>query len=109
VIVWQDAVRARLAGRFPDIPIGGPLDWPPPPRPSPAAWRATLAKLRRSSRALERAARQMPAAKLDRPLRKGASSAYFQLHGAVQHNLWHAGQIAALKRAQGLAAVRPRN
>jgi len=39
-IVWQDAVRAHLAGRWPAIKIGGPRDWPPPPRPTAAAWRA---------------------------------------------------------------------
>ena len=27
-IVWQDAVRAHLAGRWPKIVLGGPRDWP---------------------------------------------------------------------------------
>jgi hypothetical protein len=104
-IVWQDAVRAHLAGRWPVIKLGGPRDWPPAPRPSEAAWRAVQARLRRSNRALAQAARAYPGAKLDAPLKPGASSAYTQLHGAVQHNLWHGGQIAALKRAMGLPAV----
>lgn len=105
-IVWQDAVRAHLAGRWPVITLGGPRDWPPAPaRPTAPAWRAAVAKLRRSNAALEKAARAFSAAKLDRPLKKGATSAYVQLHGAVQHNLWHAGQIVALKRALGLPAV----
>ena len=49
-IVWQDAVRAHLAGRWPVIKIGGPKDWPPVPRASEAAWRAAVARLRRSVR-----------------------------------------------------------
>lgn len=107
-IVWQDAVRAHLAGRWPVITLGGPRDWPPAPaRPTAAAWRTAVAKLRRSNAALEKAAAAFPDAKLDRPLKEGATSAYVQLHGAVQHNLWHAGQIVALKRALGLPAVRP--
>jgi hypothetical protein len=105
-IVWQDVVRARIAGRFPNVPIGGPKDWPPPPRPTAAAWKAAVAKLRRSNAALVKAARRFPQAKLDRPLREGWSSAYVHLHGAAQHNLWHAGQISALKRAQGLAVLK---
>ena len=107
-IVWQDAVRAHLAGRWPVIKIGGPKDWPPAPRPTEAAWRATVAKLRRSNAALVEAARAYPEAKLEQPLKEGATSAYTQLHGAAQHNLWHAGEMAALKRAQGLPVLKPR-
>ncbi len=108
VTVWQDAVRARLGGRFPNIRIGGPKDWPRAPRPTADAWRASVAKLRRSNDALVKAARACPEETLDRPLRRGASSGYFQLHGAAQHNLWHAGEMAALKRAQGLAVRKPK-
>ena len=39
--------------------------------------------------------------------RPGASSGDVQLHGAVQHHLWHAGQMSALKRAQGLPVTKP--
>jgi hypothetical protein len=107
-IVWQDAVRAHLAGRWPVIKIGGPKDWPAAPKPTEAAWRAAVAKLKRSNAALVKAARAFPDTKLDQPLREGATSAYTQLHGAAQHNLWHAGEMAALKRAQGLPVVKPK-
>jgi len=107
-IVWQDVVRARLSGRFPAIKIGGPKDWPAPPRAAAPAWRAAVARLVRSNRALVKTALAYPEARLDRPVREGASSAYVQLHGAVQHNLWHAGQVSALKRAQGLPVLKPR-
>lgn len=107
-VVWQDAVRAHLAGRWPVIKIGGPKDWPPAPKPTEAAWKATLAKMKRSNGALVKAAKAFPDAKLDRPLKEGATSAYIQLHGAAQHNLWHAGEMAALKRAQGLPVLKPK-
>lgn len=108
-IVWQDAVRAHLAGRWPKIPLGSARDWPPQPsRPTAAAWATALAKLKRSNRALEAAAKAFPVAKLDRPLKEGATSAYVQLHGAAQHNLWHGGQVVALKKALGLPAVKPK-
>ena len=38
-------------------------------------------------------------ARLDSPLGPGGHSAYLQFHGVVQHDLWHAGQIAALRKA----------
>lgn len=107
-VVWQDAVRAHLAGRWPKIRLGGPRDWPPAPRPTAHAWTAAVAKLKRSNAALVKAARAFPEARLERPLKEGASSAYTQLHGAAQHNLWHAGEMAALKRAQGLPVLKPK-
>ncbi len=109
-IVWQTIVRQHLRGTFPRIKLGGPRDWPPAPsRPTAAAWSAAIAKLKRSSRAIEKAAREYPVAKLDRPLRKGYTSAYTQLLGVVQHNVWHGGQIAAVKRAQRLPALAPKS
>lgn len=35
---------------------------------------------------------------LDEPIVEGASSTYITLHGIVQHNIYHAGQIALLKK-----------
>ena len=40
-------------------------------------------------------------ARLDEPINEGRSSRYVSLHGAVQHTLYHAGQIAFVKRALG--------
>jgi hypothetical protein len=33
------------------------------------------------------------------PLGEGKPSAYFTIHGIIQHDLYHAGQIALLKKA----------
>jgi hypothetical protein len=43
-----------------------------------------------------------PDERLDAPILPGFSSRYVSLHGAVQHNLYHAGQIALLRRALGM-------
>jgi uncharacterized damage-inducible protein DinB len=40
-------------------------------------------------------------ARLDEPIYAGRSSRYISLHGAIQHTLYHAGQIAFVKRALG--------
>jgi hypothetical protein len=39
--------------------------------------------------------------RLDEPIIAGMSSIYVTLHGVVQHHLYHAGQIAMLKKAGG--------
>jgi hypothetical protein len=35
----------------------------------------------------------------DQPMIEGMSSVYVTLHGVIQHTLYHAGQIAILKKA----------
>ena len=36
--------------------------------------------------------------RLDQPIVEGLSTVYVSLHGVVQHSLYHAGQIALLKK-----------
>ena len=108
-IVWQDVARKRLEGESARFEIGGPEDWPPATRPATAAtWRASIKRLRASTAKLAAAIRKVADAQLDKPVRKNMSARYQTLHGVVQHNLYHAGQIAAVKRAQGLPAIAPK-
>ncbi len=65
---------------------------------SEAAWKNTLKELEKQHRALEAAMLKFPAAKLDRNLKGGDYTYYITMHGAVQHDLYHAGQIAILKK-----------
>lgn len=97
VAAWQDAARRRLEG----VPLAEPEqgDWPEVPGPGAAGWEETLRALDRSYRALLEALERVDAARLDEPVLPGFSSVYVLLHGVVQHNLYHAGQIALLKRA----------
>lgn len=37
--------------------------------------------------------------KLDEPILEGMPTVYTTLHGVVQHSLYHAGQIAILKKS----------
>lgn len=105
-IAWQDFVCARLTGRSDARTITDADDWPAAPKPTPVAWRATRAKLTRSTNALAKAVAAFPDAKLDTPMRAGSPPAFLSLNGVVQHTVYHAGQVAALKRALGLAAVK---
>jgi hypothetical protein len=58
-----------------------------------------LDRLRSTSKDLVAAIRGMEDARLDEPAGGREFNFYFLLHGVVQHNLYHAGQIALLKKA----------
>jgi uncharacterized damage-inducible protein DinB len=93
---WQDEARRRLEGNGRDLPPAE--DWP-----APASWSALLARLRESHSALIRAVGALDDASLDQTLPGRKETAYVLLHGTVQHNLYHAGQIAILKKALAAA------
>ena len=75
-------------------------DWPRVPEPTEANWRAAVDALRRLNADARRAVAAFDAARLDQPLVADPPySAYVQFIGLTQHDLYHAGQIAILKRA----------
>ncbi|HET7601867.1 MAG TPA: DinB family protein [Gemmatimonadales bacterium] len=74
--------------------------WPPCPAPTEANWQETIAGLKRLSHQLRDAVRKFPAERLDELLvAESPWTAYMQFIGVTQHNAYHAGQIALLKRA----------
>lgn len=74
--------------------------WEHMPAPTSDKWRALLDRLVRQENELETAIAAFPADRLDEPLIKGKrTSAYESFHGVIQHNTYHAGQIALLKKA----------
>src|SRR5882724_2736424 len=97
ITVWDRIVSERL--------ISGTTSHPPPEVNFPlisdtsaAAWKETLSELDRQHRALMEAIEKFPEAKLDAELPGGDYTYYVTMHGAVQHDLYHAGQIAILKK-----------
>jgi uncharacterized damage-inducible protein DinB len=110
ITAWKNEVQRRIQGG----PAGDPAegDWPDVGEPSEARWRAALAALRAAHEALIAAIRDLPEARLfeptkdprNRPLGTGVSH-YVLLHGAVQHDVYHSGQIALLKTGTRSAAI----
>jgi uncharacterized damage-inducible protein DinB len=103
---WKDAVRRRLAGEAARLPVEG--DWPPLIDTGPSAWKETLAKLQRAHDDLLAAVRELTDDRLEMILiteksreSGGGVSCYVTLHGTVQHDLYHAAQIALLKKSCG--------
>ena len=94
---WERAGLRRLGGDR--AQLSDEEDWSPSSATSEAAWRETLERLKATNLELRAAVARLADEELDRPVVEGMSSVYVTLHGVVQHTLYHAGQIALLRRA----------
>ncbi|MBX2992834.1 MAG: DinB family protein [Bacteroidetes bacterium] len=93
-----DLVLRRLAGDGRQLTAAE--DWPACPASTEENWQQTLQELKRLNNKLRQAVRDFPVGRLDDPLVPEVPyTAYTQFIGVTQHNLYHAGQIALLKRA----------
>jgi uncharacterized damage-inducible protein DinB len=91
--------RARLGGAVADP--SPEEDWPPVPAAGAAEWRAAVARLGESYRALAASVRGLDDTALAATVAGQQYSASTMLHGVVEHATYHGGQIALLKRACG--------
>jgi uncharacterized damage-inducible protein DinB len=97
--VWQRTVRERLQGRpIPSLPDDE--DWPPIADISDRAWAAAVAELREEYELLREEALRWADERLDEKTEGQRFTVYEMLHGVVQHNLYHAGQIAVLAKGR---------
>jgi uncharacterized damage-inducible protein DinB len=90
-------------------PLAPEEDWPPVPEElTEANWRASVEALRAQNQEVRAQVRRFAAARLAEPLVPEAPySAYVQLIGLTQHDLYHAGQVAILKRALSATGAPP--
>jgi len=98
---WLEIVRQRVEGTAP-ASITDDMDWPPAgDANSEAAWKAAVERLRDAAGRLEQTVRGLEDGRLREELRAGDDtwSVHDSLHGVIQHVLYHAGQIALLKKA----------
>jgi hypothetical protein len=77
-------------------PYGG--TWPQVVATTEAAWEEAVAELKSANRALVRAIRKFDDSILEQKPVHVRGPFYTMLHGTMQHNIYHAGQIAILKR-----------
>ena len=95
---WHDVVRRRLGGEPYDPDSAG--DWPAVSDASEPAWRELLRRERDGRAALSAAIVDAGDAALGRPVPGKDYTVYTMLHGAIQHDAYHIGQIALLRRAR---------
>ncbi len=97
VEAWQREALLTLEGKAFET-MTGEADWPPVRETTTQAWQAALERLEATARKLVAAIRSMDDAKLNESVTGREFSYYYLLHGVTQHNLYHAGQIALLKK-----------
>jgi hypothetical protein len=94
---WHDVVRRRIEGETPEIT--SIEDWPVAAFPDEAAWSAAVARLFETGKDLAATIERFPAEKLH-DKRPGVDATWYELiSGELQHILYHAGQVALLKKA----------
>jgi uncharacterized damage-inducible protein DinB len=98
VAVWDSAASRRLRGE--KCQPTGLANFPLVSAPTESAWRRTVAEVRRTHEALVKTVAALPHSRLGDRVPGKRYDFYHMLHGIVQHELYHAGQIAILKKAQ---------
>ena len=96
VTFWQDTARRWLQGE--GVRPGPNDDWPEVHKKSEDAWQDALSDLRRASAQLRDEVMLLAESRLEEPILEGMSKTYVALHGIIQHNIYHAGQISLLKK-----------
>ena len=96
VTFWQDTVRRWLQGEA--VRPGPGDDWLEVRDKSDAAWQLAIRDLRRSNEQLRDEVMMLDEARLEEPIFEGMSKTYVAVHGILQHNIYHAGQVSLLKK-----------
>jgi len=98
ITAWKRAVLRRTQGNA--TSLSPAENFPAMPRATTANWKKTQAALRVAQYDLRRAVSALPDSRLKKIVPGKRYSVYFMLHGLVQHDLYHAGQIALLKKTR---------
>lgn len=98
IAAWDGAGCRRLDGET--VQLTGTANFPVVPRPAEAAWRKAVAQVKRTHDVLVKTVAALPESRLRERVPGKKYDFYFMLHGIAQHELYHAGQIAILKKAQ---------
>jgi hypothetical protein len=85
------------------VQLTGTANFPIVPRPAETSWRKAVAQVKRTHDVLVKTVAALPESRLRERVPGKRYDVYFMLHGIAQHELYHAGQIAILKKAQSRA------
>jgi len=97
---WTEIVRERLVGSAKSEPTPEE-DWPPVGQPTGEAWRAAVERMKDAHRELATDVAQLDDSRLIGRVPGKEHSVLAMIHGIVEHDAYHGGQIAILKRALG--------
>ncbi len=98
IAAWDGAGLKRLSGK--KCQLKGTKNFPPVSTPSEAAWQAAIAETKRTHDALVKTVAGLSESRLREQVPGKRYDFYHMLHGIAQHELYHAGQIAILKKIE---------
>jgi uncharacterized damage-inducible protein DinB len=94
---WMNIARRRVEGET--VNVTAEVNFPPVTDTGEEAWKAALNSVDKEEEALRRTILRLSDEQLNQPTQPSGLSAYILLHGAIQHCLYHAGQIPLLRKA----------
>jgi len=97
IIAEQNAVVRRLQGAA--FHLNQKEDWPEVSDFGEPAWQDARRALEQSFDQLDQSIGRLSDSQLNHAVPGEKYNVYFMLHGIIQHNLYHAGQIALLKKS----------
>jgi uncharacterized damage-inducible protein DinB len=96
ISAWENAILRRMQGE--GVELEGTDNFPDIQEKSERAWEEALGNLHRTHVELLKAIAAMPDSRLAAQVPGRDHNFYVTLHGAVQHAIYHAGQIALMKK-----------
>ncbi len=96
---WEDVAAKRLRGLR--AGLVEELNFPPTPAATEENWQKTLGELRTSNANFRAALAKLDPAKLNDLTVAGKRTFADESYGLIEHHVYHLGQIALLKKAQG--------
>ena len=99
VAAWDEAVNRRIVERK-ALQLKGAQNFPPVKDKSSAAWKKAVAHLKKTHSALVKTTAGLSDKQLGERVPGKKYNIRFMLDGVVQHELYHAGQIAILKKTR---------
>ena len=97
IAVWDAAAVTRLGGS--KCQPTGVVNFPLVPKVNDASWRKAISATKRTHDILVKTVAGLPDSRLRDRVPGKRYDVYHMLHGIAQHELYHAGQIAILRKA----------
>lgn len=94
---WKQYITVRFQDE--QATVTPEMDWPAITDNSEAAWQKAKDDLLRAQNEMVAAAALLNDPQLDSPAKNGPVNRYAIFHGIIQHDQYHGGQIAMLKKA----------
>jgi uncharacterized damage-inducible protein DinB len=94
---WEEVAAKRLGGLR--AGLDEDRDFSPTPEVTEANWQKTLNQFRATNQAFREALQKLNTTRLDELSAAGKRSFYDEAHGLIEHDVYHAAQIALLAKA----------